>query len=319
MLQKLRLAVILCHLLLTAVSVQAQNPETLKTQLWQELTQQPVWVFFGDSNTNAGGYVATIDAWLRANQINVNGKPIRIINLGVSSETSSGLSEVDHPFKRPCVHERLDKALSILQPNVVFACYGMNDGIYDPPSAENLKAYQVGMTKFREAVRVRGSHLVVLTPPIFEPEPVAAKGNLGPSDQGRYAYFAPYPKYDDVLAEQAQWCLKNELKAHAVVDLHSFLHAEKKKQLASDPKFAYSGDGVHFGDVAHQLIAQRLLETLGAPEDFMRRAPSSEERATAKKRMEILRDAYLAAVGKNRPGTSAGLPVWYAEKLCEGL
>ena len=45
------------------------------------------------------------------------------------------MSEEGHAggkFPRPDLHERLDRALPKTKPDLVFACYGMNDGIYLP-------------------------------------------------------------------------------------------------------------------------------------------------------------------------------------------
>ncbi len=86
-------------------------------------------LFLGDSITHSGHYISFIETRLR--QDNDNRIP-EIINLGLPSETCSGLSEPDHPFPRPTVHERLDRALTKIKPDLVFACYGMNDGIYYP-------------------------------------------------------------------------------------------------------------------------------------------------------------------------------------------
>ncbi|MEM7393390.1 MAG: hypothetical protein AAF492_13685, partial [Verrucomicrobiota bacterium] len=55
-------------------------------------------VFLGDSNTHAGDYVSLVETAMRARGIS----PMpELINLGLSSETCSGLSEPDHPFPRP--------------------------------------------------------------------------------------------------------------------------------------------------------------------------------------------------------------------------
>ena len=54
------------------------------------------------------------------------------INLGLPGETVTGLSEPGHPFPRPNVHERFGRVLAGGKPDLVFACYGMNDGIYYP-------------------------------------------------------------------------------------------------------------------------------------------------------------------------------------------
>jgi lysophospholipase L1-like esterase len=205
------------------------------------------------------------------------------------------------------------------RPAVVFICYGMNDGIYQPPSQENLAAYREGMQKLARAVRACGAKLICLTPPIFEPEPVRAQGKLGPSPAGRYAYFAPAAEYDQVLEQQTSWLLRNEIDADLVLDIHHLLHAEKQQRLAETPDFSFSRDGVHFGAEAHALIAEAILRGLDAPPSVIEAYPSDEAIANATEKMKLLRDAYLSATGKNRPGLRAGYPVWYAEKLAEKL
>src|SRR5688500_7174596 len=88
-------------------------------------------VFLGDSITAGGGYVAAFEAWLLA-----SGKPTpMVINMGLPSETVSGLSEEGHAggaFPRPDLAERLERVLKTAKPDLVFACYGMNCGIYEP-------------------------------------------------------------------------------------------------------------------------------------------------------------------------------------------
>lgn len=290
---------------------QAASPFTEESsELWRQLVSQPRWVFLGDSNTYSGGYVAILDAWLEK----LDKRP-ELLNLGVSSETASGLSEVDHPFKRPCVHERIDKLLNMLQPNVVFACYGMNDGIYQPHSEENLAEYRDGMLKLAQKVQKSGAMLIVITPPMFEPGPVKKRGKLGPTDTGRYAYFAPAADYDSVLEKQAQWCLKNEYQALKVIDIREPLRSEKRLFRGEDPDFNYSGDGVHFGMVAHAIVAESILEGLGAPPAVIAAYPQDDAIQSARKKMLLLRDAHLSATGKNRPGLPAGQPVWLAERL----
>ena len=84
----------------------------------------------GDSITQAGHYVSYVEYLLQKHDPKLD---IDIISVGLSSETTSGLSEAGHAggkFPRPCVHERLDRALAAVKPAVVVACYGMNDGIY---------------------------------------------------------------------------------------------------------------------------------------------------------------------------------------------
>lgn len=76
-------------------------------------------LFLGDSITNDGRYVAWIETQLRLQGV----EPLpELINLGLSSETCSGLSEADHAYPRPDVHERLDRALTKIRPDVVINC-----------------------------------------------------------------------------------------------------------------------------------------------------------------------------------------------------
>src|SRR6516165_649457 len=70
-------------------------------------------VFLGDSNTYAGMYVQYLDAYLVTR---FPGQKFALINLGLPSETVSGLSEPDHPYPRPVLRERLDRALSMAKP-----------------------------------------------------------------------------------------------------------------------------------------------------------------------------------------------------------
>ncbi len=65
---------------------------------------------------------------------------IEIINIGLPSENLSGLTEPNHAggaFPRPDLHERLARALAKIKPDMVVACYGMNDGMYYPFSLKD--------------------------------------------------------------------------------------------------------------------------------------------------------------------------------------
>ena len=86
-------------------------------------------VFFGDSITEAGTYVEYIETFLLTR---FPGKRFRIVNRGISSETISGTSEPDHDPRRPCAHDRFTRDVASEKPDVVVACFGMNDGNYHP-------------------------------------------------------------------------------------------------------------------------------------------------------------------------------------------
>jgi lysophospholipase L1-like esterase len=126
-------------------------------------------VFLGDSNTAGGKFVAYLDAYLCTR---FPDKKFELVNLGLPSETVSGLSEPDHPFPRPNVHDRIDRALELAKPDVVVICYGMNDGIYHPFDDARFKSFKDGTTKLVEKVEKAGAKVVLMTPAPFDPKPL---------------------------------------------------------------------------------------------------------------------------------------------------
>ncbi len=108
-------------------------------------------VFLGDSITYAGEYVDQFELFLRAT---FPERRFEVLDLGLPSETVSGLSEEGHAggkFPRPDLHERLDRVLAKTKPDLVFACYGMNDGIYLPPDNERSEKFATGMVELHLA------------------------------------------------------------------------------------------------------------------------------------------------------------------------
>ena len=79
-------------------------------------------IFLGDSITYSGGYVDILEAAARVDHPE---RAPEFINLGLPSETVSGLSEPGHAggqFPRPTVHERLDRVLAKTKPDLIVAC-----------------------------------------------------------------------------------------------------------------------------------------------------------------------------------------------------
>jgi lysophospholipase L1-like esterase len=219
-------------------------------------------VFLGDSNTFAGHYIAYLDAYLFTR---FPDRRFDLINLGLPSETACGLSEPDHPYPRPDVHERLDRALAKTKPDVVVLCYGMNDGIYYPFSEKRFKKYQDGMRDVIERVKKAGAKAVVVTPPPFDPAPV--KDKLLPKSADKFSWMRPYEGYDDVLQRYSDWLLTLRDEGVIVADAHgAILHhlAEVRK---TNPKYSLSGDGVHVNPTGHWLIARTILQAWNAPVD----------------------------------------------------
>lgn len=260
-------------------------------------------LFLGDSITHAGGYVNLIETQLRLQHVD----PLpEFINVGLSSETCSGLSEPDHPFPRPDVHERLDRALAAVKPDVVVACYGMNDGIYHPLSDERFNAYKDGISRLIRKVHASGARLVLMTPPPFDAVPLMKSGKLLPAGEEKYAYFAVYEDYDSVIRSYGEWILQQSDRVEMVVDLHTpitdFLAAKRK----ADPGFTAAPDGVHPNEAGHEILARVILKSWGIE---IWSEPSPELLGLMNQRGSLLHDAWLSHVGHKRPGVKAGLPL----------
>lgn len=264
-------------------------------------------LFLGDSITAAGEYVYMIDLQLRLQSPSPT--PV-IINAGLPSENVTGLSEPDHPFPRPNVHERLDRALSMFKPDVVVACYGMNDGIYYPFSEERFQKYQKGINDLIEKVHAANAGLVLLTPPPFDAAPLKAAGKLLPAGAEKYAWFAAYEGYDEVMQKYGEWILEQKDRVEMVVDVYSPSMEFWIEQRKSDPAFTVAADGVHCNSTGHRTLAEAILKAWGITKWV---EPTREMTQLSNRRGAVLHDAWLSHIGHKRPGTGAGLPLPEAE------
>ena len=271
-------------------------------------------VFLGDSITAAGHYVSYVEAHLR---LQIKGDPVEVINLGLPSEGCTGLSEPDHPFPRPNVHERLARALEKTRPDVVVACYGMNDGIYYPFSEDRFAKYRIGIDTLIVKVSEHGAKLILLTPPPFDPVPLKKKGNLLPADAKEFSWMKIYEHYDrDVIARYAQWLLNERSTAAHLIDLHAPITEFVTTKRKDDPDFVLSGDGVHLNKDGHRLIADAIHQALY--EKPLPEIPPATLNLVAKQQ-QIMHASWLSHVGHKRPGMKAGLPLEEARSKAAAL
>ena len=258
-------------------------------------------VFLGNSITYSGQYVTDVEAYLVAKYPN---RKFEIINVGLPSETVSGLSEDGHAggkFPRPDLHERLDRVLKLAKPDLVFASYGMNDGIYQPLDSARFQKYKNGIVWLHKQVVNSRAKIVHLTPPVFDEKQWAVKG------------------YSSVLDTYSNWLLQQrKTRKWAVADVHFPMQQSLNSYRAADPAFAFAKDGVHPNDLGHWVMAQQILLFLGEKEvaqdknitEAMARFTKGDEiLKLITQRQLVTKDSWLTAIGHKRPGMAVGLPL----------
>jgi len=265
-------------------------------------------VFLGDSITHAGHYVSMIEAHLR---VHTDLKDIEVINLGLPSETCSGLSEPAHPFPRPNVHDRMDAVFAKARPTLVIACYGMNDGIYYPFSEERFKAYQDGIIRLISRVDEASARLVLLTPPPFDPLPMAREGKLLSADSEEFCWEAIYEDYDKVLKKYSRWILEQRQQVELVIDVRTPLAEHLAKRRVENSNYTMSDDGVHLNLTGHAVIAQAIIQSLGLS---CGKEISASLLKQIHERQMLLHATWLTEVGHLRPGMEPGLPLAVCRK-----
>jgi len=246
-------------------------------------------MILGDSITQDGTYVSYLEYFLTKQYPE---RSFDIINVGLSSETASGLSEVGHAggsFPRPCVHERLQRSLDAVKPQRVVACYGMNDGIYQPYSEAIMKAFQDGITKLADSCRAAGAQLILVTPPVFE-------GGA----------------YDEVLGKFSEWEVAHPPKGViAVADLHTSMAAARAERRKASPDFRFTNDNVHPSELGHVVMAQSILQGLGIPmpqgkaEDLLAAAHADPLFSLVCKHRSTRSNGWLNHIGYTRERTVA--------------
>lgn len=262
-------------------------------------------VFLGDSITDAGGYIAWLDAHYFVSGKEDAYQPPQLINLGLPSETCSGLSEPAHPFPRPDVHERLDRVLELSDPDVVFACYGMNDGIYHPFDQTRFEKYKQGILRIVAKCKAAGVKVVLLTPPPFDPQPLRKQGRLAKLGADSFSWKTPYEDYDQVMRRYAEWVLTLSDEADVVIDLFHPIEQYLAKRRSEAPDFAISEDGVHLDAKGHQLIAEAIVRKSGTELIYV----EPDLLQLFQQRQQITHAAWLSEVGHKRPGLKPGLPL----------
>jgi lysophospholipase L1-like esterase len=205
----------------------------------------------GDSITaTQDGYVQLLQHYVDKNHGSLN---IKFLNWGKSSETITGLTEKKHPGPRPYLFERLDQLLNSTHVDIILFCYGINCGIYGPPSPTLFDSYTIGIYSFLEKIKLKGTKAILLTPPPLALESVPLTTKSGGT---AYGYRNPYPNYEDEVL--LKFCEIIESVRHSnvlgTIDIHTPLVKYQRK--------CYDNDPIHPNKVGHQLIMDTVVDHL---------------------------------------------------------
>lgn len=263
-------------------------------------------VVLGDSITYGGRWVAIVNAWMES-----RGMTADVIDVGLSSETVSGLSEEGHAggkFPRPDLAERLDRVLRVTRPDLVIACYGMNCGIYQPLDDARFAKFKAGMERLHTAAEKAGAKIIHLTPPVYDKR-ADKPGPAGTAD------------YDAVLDAYSKWLLSKRADGWVVIDVHGPMKAMLTAARAKNPAVVFAEDTVHPNEDGSWAMARAVLAGLGDSQAAEAATPAAFAaflpEVTA--RLQLLRDAYLSAAGHSRPGVPAGLPIGESEAKARAI
>ena len=117
----------------------------------------------------------------------------------------------------------------------------------------------------------------------------------------------------------SDWLLTQREKDHwDVADVHGIMKAYLEDQIRQNSSFALAPDGVHPAEAGHWLMSKAILLYLAeasVSEAGSIHAALAFHHAGEKilelvsQRQSIMKDAWLTAIGHQRPGMNTGLPL----------
>ena len=266
-------------------------------------------VFLGNSITYDGRFIEYIDTYLSIHEPN---RHYEIINVGLPSETVSGLSEPNHAdgkFPRPDLRERLLRVLDKTKPDLVFASYGMNDGIYLPFDDDRFKKFKEGIDWLHQELENVEAYIIHMTPSIFDER----KGKA----------------YANVLDIYSDWLISKRYTHNwNVIDIHWPMRKKQEDLRLEDSTFTFAQDGVHPTGEGHFFMAKQILLGLGKiqvnnflnADDLAASHPNgSKILQLVQEKQRITKDAWLTSSGHKRPGMKEGLSIEEAVKKRDAI
>ena len=219
-------------------------------------------VAFGDSTTAERGSTRVYASLLTGQLQQRGGGDVRVVNAGVGGNTT------------PVARKRLEKDVLAHQPALVMIQFGINDAAVDvwktPPATvprTDLKTFEADLRFFVAECRRTGAMVLLLTP-----------NPLQWADVTRKLYGKPPYNVEDsdgfnvVLKEYAQAVRRISAEEHVLLaDVDAAFRGEFARHAGaeSSKKDKPSGswllpDGMHPGNPGHALIADLIVDALGA-------------------------------------------------------
>lgn len=261
-------------------------------------------LFLGNSIAYAGKFITYFETIYRLEHPK---EKIEFINLGLPSETVSGLSEKNHAngkFPRPDLRERLVRSLNVIQPDFIFVNYGINDGIFMPFDEGRFKKYKKGICWLDEKIKRRKIPVIYITNSVYDKTKDSA--------------------YSNVMAMYADWLISLRYTNNwDVIDVFNPMNLVLQNKRAVTPSFKLTRDGVHPTSEGHWIMAKELLLAFGctkiAKDIAIEKALQNYKKGNRlfsliQKRQQLMKDAWLTNIGHKRPNMKKGTPLNIAKK-----
>ncbi|MEM1441387.1 MAG: SGNH/GDSL hydrolase family protein [Verrucomicrobiota bacterium] len=199
-------------------------------------------VFVGDSITHQALYTQYLENFFYTRYPE---REITFHNAGVAGDKATD------------VLARFDQDIAEVDPDYVTILLGMNDGQYEPFSAETLQTYREGIRQLVEKVRDAGGVPIALSPTMFDHH----QQRLRKDDETyRFREKTFDPAYNNLLAYFSAWLREeSSLQQMSFVDLWSPLNELTFAKRRHDPDFTLIEDAIHPGAAGHFLLAYTIL------------------------------------------------------------
>ncbi len=250
---KVATAMVYCLFLITSCSTSQniyssntdnQSGTTKNMTIKPKLSEANRVLFLGDSITYQGDMIVNIELWLKNLYPN---KRFELINIGLPSETITGLSEDGHAngeFPRPYLHDRLNRILEKVQPDLIISMYGINCGIYQSFSNQHDMLFQHGYLTLHKAISALNIPTLYITPPMYD----HVKGNTNALDYN-----------DKVLSSFSRWLLSNKKNSWEVIDFYSAMNSQLTAIREKNPDFFFQHDGIHMVSQGYWLLSDLIM------------------------------------------------------------